>query len=383
MGNNPDVSELGFDELRKVVDEYRKKISQIVQEEEGKYRQQANQKSGEIVDAAWRKAESIIADSQQKAQQAADEIKDKANAEATRLVSEAKIAAEQLLKEADNQVKKEAKNRVKKEIEKIIEEAKKESQDIILQVRRTAEKEAAEIVGRAKRESDQIAREAREGVAKEARWEAARVIAEAQKKAEKVAAEAVARSEEINRSLVESVQKAEGIIQRFRQELQAELDESSRLVGEVANNLKNTAVIAAKEQEAEARSGVTTPARTNGNGDAKAVDFECEVRASKVGDGKGEMYAGAMELKVVSSYDLERIVEWKDFLAKIPNFRFVSEMGYENGLVIKFSIVEPVPLLNVLKTMPLVESVVTDGDVIKLMLEPPSIDFSKVASNIN
>ncbi len=310
----------GIAELEKVFQEYKSRL------------ENAEQESAEIVGVAWQKAESIIAKAQEEAQQIADETKRKSKEEADGVILESKHGAEQIVKEAEDKIKKEAKDRTQREVEKII-----------ASVRQAAEKQSVEIIASSRIDADQIVNEVKGTVEAEALEESSKIIDEAKEAAHKVDKESIACAAETNKLLVEVVQKAETIFDRFRTETQTELAELLLAVGKVQDNLEGRIIID------EIKVGATVD---NGK------------------DPKNRSFAGKRELKVMPPYEGIQVKRLVEFLKKIPSIRLAGQAATEDMASIFIEILEPLPLLALLREMSLIEDSDVRGDTIKLKLRP-------------
>jgi F0F1-type ATP synthase membrane subunit b/b' len=310
----------GIAELEKVFQEYKSRL------------ENAEQESAEIIGVAWQKAENIIAKAQEEAQQTADETKRQSKEEADRVILESKHEAEQIVKEAEDRIKKEAKDRTQREVEKIIAGA-----------RQATEKQSAEIIASSRKDADQIVDEVKGTVEAEALEESSKIIVEAKEAAHKIDKESIACAAETNKLLVEVVQKAETIFDRFRAEAQKELAELLLAVGKVQDNLESRIIID------EIKVGATDD---NGK------------------DPKNRSFEGRRELQVIPPYEGIQIKRLVEFLKKIPNIRLAGEAATEDMASIFIEILEPLPLLTLLREMSLIEDSDVRGNTIKLKLRP-------------
>ena len=80
------------------------------------------------------------------------------------------------------------------------------------------------------------------------------------------------------------------------------------------------------------------------------------------------LFKGQIELKTLSSMNYALVKELKGFLSKVPNVKYLGESSGEEGSILSFEISEPLPLLDILGSIPLVANVVEQGDTVKLSL---------------
>ncbi|MFC1914407.1 hypothetical protein ACFLXF_03950 [Chloroflexota bacterium] len=308
----------GISELEKIFQEYKGKL------------EHAEQEAQEIIDSARQKAEAITADKQKEAQQIVFQAKQKATLEADRIVSEAKNRAVAIEKELDDKVRKDAKERTKREIERIIANAKQ-----------TSEKQSAEITDRAKREAEETVKEVRKSAQVHVLEESEYIIIEAKEKAKKLDEDSITRAEEAKKLIVDVSQKAEGILDRFRTQLHAELNELSVTLGKAVDNLEVRSILDKNE----------IIARDNEKTSDKAP------------------FNGRRELNILPPYSSIQIRKLVEFLKQIPGIKLDGEAATEDDFSIYINIVESIPLHNILGELSLVESSDVRGDIIKLKLK--------------
>ncbi len=315
MSKMPENPTPGITELEKIFNQYKSRL------------ESAEHDSTEVIDRARQKADSLIAEAQKRAGQITGEVDRKAQVEADKILTEAKLKAEQILKDTDHVVKKEARERSKREVDKILAEAKQAS-----------EKQLNEMLAQAKKEADQIIKEVKDTARAEAQKESDRIIGEATARAKKIDADAIARLNVTDQTLVTITQKVDGILDRSRARVQAEFAE---LVMAIAK---------AKVQFARNEPAEAVP--------AKAIEKAAETVP----------FQARRELRIVRPYDEVRLRRLVEFLKQVPNIRLAGEAGTENSLSIYVDMLQPLPLLTILRDMSLVESSEVQGDTINLRL---------------
>jgi F0F1-type ATP synthase membrane subunit b/b' len=324
--------QLEIDELTDVFEEYKNRIDYVVQREQKRRLELAEQESSNIISDAWRKAQSMIAEAQERSQQISNEMKQKAREEADRITLEAKNSARQIMKEIDENIRKEAKERTKREIDRIISSE-----------RQAAQKQAAEILAQSRKEAEQITYEVTETAKAQARKESALIIAEAREMAKKVNNQSMVRITEMNGLLTEVMQKAENIFEQFRTDLQADFTDLFTILARAKDNLEQR--------------------NTNGES-AEAGATEANGKA-----GESRPFEGRRELKIAPPWDDTQIKRLVEFLQRVPSIRVAGQSGNEEDVTIYVDIVEAIPLLTILREMPLVVSSYAQGDTIILRLK--------------
>ena len=83
-----------------------------------------------------------------------------------------------------------------------------------------------------------------------------------------------------------------------------------------------------------------------------------------------EMYSGVVRLALAKQVDYESVKQFHELLSQMENLRLMSIGGSANeGTKIVVSIVEPIPLLQVLGVLPIVEQVFKKDDEIQVDLK--------------
>ncbi len=364
MLDSKEISQLGINELDRTIDEYRAKLEELVRKEKERLRKLADTESNSIVEGAWRKAEDIIADSQQEAQKIREEIEHQTKKESSKIISNAQYQAQQIISEAEGRDKKEAKKRTKLEVEELISKAREESNNIVSQARKAAEKEVSEMLDGSREEAERIVKDEVDKYRADAQAQLSNDIAEAQKKAKRVIDDGVAICTEVCELVKQIIQKTETIVDGFKNELQIELGELTRVIALAGKKMERLTT--------EANEGTDiAPALPNINekpNQEAVLLVQLEGEESGRSNGNDALFRGKVKLKAGSSCDYKQIRKLRDFLLQIPNIRFTGEFASEEETTISLEVQVPLPLLDILGNMPSVERVVTEGDGTKLIL---------------
>ena len=308
----------GLHELENIFQEYKSKL------------ERAEKEANEITDVAWQKAEVILADKQKEAQQIVDEAKQRAKQEADRIMLEAKVRAAEVEKEATAKTRKNAKEKTKREVENIIADTKQ-----------AAEKESNKIIADARKEAEVIVKNAEESARTRVIEGSEAIINEAKEKAKKIDEDSIARAEELKKLMVELSQKAEGVLHRFKREVQAEVT--------------NLAVQLDKARGDLEMSGILDRTGVNAN-------------ENQVSGDKGH-FKGWRELNIIPPYDISQVKKLLEALRQIPSVKLDGEAYNEKNYSIYINMAEPIPLPNILQDLSLVESSDDRGDTIKIQLK--------------
>ncbi len=295
----------------------------------------AEQQSKELLDHAREEAENIVAGQAGKAQQIADEIRQSARLAGEQIVLEARDKADKIVKEANDIAKREAKDKTKREIERIIDDA-----------RRVAEKQSAEIIAQSKKEAEQIVKEVKESIKVAALKESEEIVFKAQEDAEKIRKNSIASATEINKLIAEALQKADNILGSFKKQVQDELSELILAIGKA-------------KDDSEIRSGID---KVNIGAKKDVEDNEISGNAP---------FIGRRELKILPPYDIMQIKRLVESVKQIPDIKLDGEAATEDDYSIYIRILEPLPLMTILREMSLIASSDVKGEKIKLSLNPP------------
>jgi F0F1-type ATP synthase membrane subunit b/b' len=358
MAMKPD-SQLGIDEINRTIDEYRAKIDGIVQKEKERLNQVYEQEASKIVDNARREAEETIARSKQEAQKIRENTTSQATKEAAEIINQANRQAQRITDEAQGNIKKEAKNRTREEVEKILSRAREEANDIISGAKALAEKEADETVSKLREEAENIVNEEVEKYRLDAQAQIALAINEAQKRARNITEDIIAKSEDLNGAISQIIQNTEAIVASFKQELQTELGELTRVIS-MANT--NKAQLSFKHTEGNL---VVTPNQEMSKKDLLSV----RLRGEQQGGNGNSLFKGRMEIETISPPDFNQMRKLKDSLIQIPNIKFAGEVYSTEETSLSFDVRELLPVIDILSHIPSVEKLEKQGNNITLVMQ--------------
>ena len=170
--------------------------------------------------------------------------------------------------------------------------------------------------------------------------ESENIIAEAKDSARRVDEDSVERAEETNKLILEVLQKVVNIIDRFKTQAQQELEDLVFDYGKARDSIQLRGIL-----------NKTTDSSEN----------------NKSGD--NHHFKGRRELNIRMPYNTMQIGRLVEFLKQIPGIKLESEAASEDNFSIYLDMSTPVPLNNILRELPLVESLDAKGDTIKLRLK--------------
>lgn len=329
-----------LDGMESIIEEFTQRLSQSVENDRNKLRELAEQESVSIITRAQQEADSIIA-----------EAKKKTNNEVEKILAEAKQKATQTINEADKRIKDEAKQKTKKEQERIIQVAKEEAETLVTRARQMAEAEAKRIVAESQKEADK---------------QRDRLIAEAESEAKRKAESDTAQV------LAEARDKAQKLIAETKNKVHAVLAESGRIVMEAHQALEQT--IKAVEngfREAQYQDEVIAVASCSrqGGGESASSNIESRTDKSPAEEKDGRMLEGRLKFQLSQSRDSDRIRHFQKQLLSIPHLKLIASGGsVDEGYWIEAELDEPMPIVKILKGIPLVKETVLHKNTIDIAI---------------
>jgi hypothetical protein len=183
-------------------------------------------------------------------------------------------------------------------------------------------------------------------------------MAEAQEKAGKMLADISVSTRQVGQFITEIVTKAKKTINEMETNLQTEAAELTRIVIETQARLEEVGKTAREEKPVPAPPRQTV---VTANNPALAVRLIGETTAGN--NGNGVLFSGQMEMKSVSaSFDYQYLKKLKKYLVHIPNIKYLQEYASEKEMSVVFDVLEPLPLLDILSNIPMVDEVITRAD---------------------
>jgi vacuolar-type H+-ATPase subunit H len=288
--------------------------------------------------------------------------------EAEETIQAAKRRAQQIIDEADEKSRKDASKKTQSQVEKIINKAKKDAEDIIELARQATEKESHEIVAGAKTEAEQLIREITEKCRRETLLQSNRTIDRAREKADHMLTEIISCCQGISLMANEIVSKTRQTIDEFEAKLQKDVLELAKAIAEAQQKLQEFTVIAQKEKEEV----VATPAERMLPTETPTLTVRVLGTKSNGHDDSQPLFSGQVEMKSASAaFDYQYLKNLKKYLVHIPNINYVQEYASEKETSIVFELTEPLPLLEILRNIPMVDKVNADTDDISIVFKNP------------
>ncbi len=353
------------DEFSRIFDEYRAKIDEI-SHKTTKTQPQADGESDMVPGSELDELEMTIARQAKRAGKAGSTMS-MADIEAEEILQAAKRRAQQLIDESEEKCKKEASKKTQSQVEKIIAKAKKDAEEIITLAREATEKESNDIVAAAKQETGRLIKEITETCRRDTQAQANRAIDGARDKADKLMTEIVMTCQGISLMVNEIVTRSRQTIHEFESKVQEDINELSRAIAEAQQRLVEFNSIAVKEKEEVGLAPVNKTQET-----ADMLTLSVHVLGTETnGDHDSEpLFSGEVEMKSISpSFDYTYLKNLKRYLVLIPNISYVQEHASEKETSILFDIKEPVPLLEILRNIPMVDAVNADANSINIVFK--------------
>jgi len=351
------------DEFSRIFDEYRAKIDEISRKAVRSTAPGAEADAGDALDDL----EVTVSRLQPKKVVKSADLISVVDIEAEETILAAKRRAQQIIDEAEEKSKKEANKKTQGQVEKIIGKAKKDAEEIIEQAREATERESNEIVATAKAEAEQLIREITEKCRRETQTQSNRAVDAALEKADKMMGDIVTNCQEISNMANEIVNRTRQTIDEFEAKLQTDIGELAKAIADAQQKLQQYTVIALKERDEIKPAPGNRPMEPM---ETPRLSLRVLGTKSNGHDGTQPLFSGQVEMKSASaSFDYQYLKALKKYLVHIPNIQYLQEYASEKEISILFEITEPLPLLEILRNIPLVEEVNADTDDISIVFK--------------
>lgn len=374
MAKQQTKSNLKSDEFTKIFDDYRARIDEITKKSSDKDDKMPIAKAKDVLDNEINKTKEAISKGHGDADIFIDEIEWQANKRAAEIIKEAKLQAQRLIYEAEEKVRREAKKKTQSYIDKVIEKSRKESEDIIERAREIAEREKQETIASYKQELEKMIQEITEKAREETEAQSSQIMINARETAEKMVADVVVNSKDISEKVMEVMNRTKSTVLRFQDELQSGLTELAEAVEDTQNMLEKMMSGIADKSETVNQ---TIQEPTNADVDllentVLSVKFLGDKAHKKNGD--DPLFSGKVELKSVTSFEYRHMKDLMNYLVHIPGIKYVQENASEKEMSVLFDIKEPMPFMDILKDIPLVDKVIEETNGASLVLKPDKKD---------
>lgn len=365
---------LKSDEFTKIFDDYRARIDEITKKSSEKDDKTLKANAKEVLDDEINKTKEAISKGHGDADIFIDEIEWQANKRAAEIIKEAKLQAQRLIYEAEDKIRKDAKKKTQSYIDKIIEKSKKESEDIIERAREIAEREKHEVISTSKQELERMIQEITEKAREETQVQSSQILFNARETAEKMVSDVVMNSKDISEKVMEIMDRTKNTVLRFQDELQSGLSELAEVVEDTQNTLEKMMSGIADKSET-----VSQTIHEPMNADVDLLE-NTVLSVKFLGDKSNKknvddsLFSGKVELKSVTSFEYRHMKDLMNYLVHIPGIKYVQENASEKEMSVVFDVKEPMPLIDILKDIPLVDRVIEEANGASLVLKQDSKD---------
>jgi vacuolar-type H+-ATPase subunit H len=283
----------------------------------------------------------------------------------TEIIQDARREAKKIIEEAEESAKKEAKKRTQSQADKIIEKARKDAEEIIERANRNAEKVKDDVIAESKREADYIIRDITQKYRQETEAQSTRAMAEAQGKAQQMLANISVSTTLVGQRITEIVTRAKKTIDELETSLHAEATELTRIITDTQSKLEEISKTI-KVEKVEKSVPLPSPSPSRQITEPKVnptLDVRLIGEKSSGNNGTGILFSGQMEMKSVSEdFDYQYLKKLKKHLVHIPSIKYLQEYASEKEMSVVFDVLEPLPLLDILSNIPMVQEVITRAD---------------------
>ena len=368
MAKQEAKTNLKSDEFTKIFDDYRARIDEITQKSSDKDDKTSKTNVKDVLDDEINKTKEAMSKGQGDSDIFIDEIEWQANKRAAEIVKEAKLQAQRLIYEAEDKIRKEAKKKTQTHIDKIIEKSRKESEDIIERAREIAEREKHEAISTSKQDLEKMIQEITEKAREETEAQSSQIIFNARETAEKMVSDVVVNSKDISGKVMEIMNRTKNTVLRFQDELQGGLSELAEAVEDTQAMLgKMMSGIADKSET------VSQTIHEPTNADVDLLEntvLSVKFLGGKSNGKKGDdpLFSGKVEIKSITSFEYRHMKDLMNYLVHIPGIKYVQENASEKEMSVLFDVKEPMPFMDILKDIPLVDKVIEEANGASLVL---------------
>ena len=165
-------------------------------------------------------------------------------------------------------------------------------------------------------------------------------------------------TQHIGQLITKIVTRAKNSINEMETNLQTEAAELTRIITETQSRLEEINNIPREDKPVPVPPTPNIETRVN---PTLAIRLIGEKSNGK--NGTSVLFSGQMEMKSISaSFDYQYLKKLKNYLVHIPNIKYLQEYASEKEMSVVFDIMEPLPLLDILSNIPMVDEVVARAD---------------------
>ena len=399
-------------ETDQLIEEYKQKLVLVLQKEKDKVHETAVKETKAILAKAYKESASLTEKARLESMQVIEKANQQARLESDSLISQARQKADQIIREAEEAIKKAVLQRTQREVEAIFRNTREEAAVLIQQIKEDAEKEAAVLTRSAEEIKKQAILELMETRQKSwesvekvrldtlkdaqeiARKEADEIINRAQVQVQtdkegwiikaKIEAKQIAEKEAeqiINKANIEAQQ----IIETARLKAGTRMQESNhiilelqqKLMGIMANDESMTKPLGSQKSSSDFSPVVETKiinvamvqqSKPETTSDKAPFETVAPVINHKqpnnpvISEKTTLNYKGSQRLNINFPAKMEQVYSLANQLVKTGCIRVTSMGGdVDDSLWLEIDISEPLPLIKILKELPLVENLTEDN----------------------
>jgi hypothetical protein len=167
-------------------------------------------------------------------------------------------------------------------------------------------------------------------------------------------------STEIGQQMDEIITRAKNIVAEFETKLQTETEEITKVVSETQEKLQQVTMIPENDNP---KPELSSPTRTKESFKSPAMSVHLLSDTAREKYSSAGLFSGQVEMKSASaSFDYQYLKNLKKYLVHIPSIKYVQESASEREVSVLFDIKEPLPLLDILNRIPLIDEVITENN---------------------
>jgi F0F1-type ATP synthase membrane subunit b/b' len=294
--------------------------------------------------------------------------------ESDEIIREAKKNASRIIAEAEKRIKDEAKKKTEIQVNKIITQAQKEAQAIIARARQYTEDQKTEAINALKQQVLQSIDEIVESCRQETYEQSSLIIRESQDKAAKIINDILDAAREMGTLLEEAVTNTNTTINDFEGRIKASNESLLQALSQSQNKFVQITTVTAEEKPKEPRERKAEPEPRSKRKETKSSSALAIRLMPNNQDFRGDgLFRGKIEVKSVSStFDYTYLKNLRKFLTRLPAVKCLQESASEKAVTMIFDVNEQLPVLEVLRKIPLVDEVISEtGENIWLTFKNP------------
>jgi vacuolar-type H+-ATPase subunit H len=162
---------------------------------------------------------------------------------------------------------------------------------------------------------------------------------------------------------------AQEIMQTAKENCVIRINETDRLIDEVSHKAGNILSQFQKQLQSEFSEFITGINKIKDNQDTRSILIKNEASTSVDKKTGSDNFKGQTKLVVIPPYNEVQTKELIELLKQIPDIKIDGTSTMEDNFSISLSMVEAIPLKNILSSISLVESSEFTGNIVKLKLK--------------